>query len=226
MSPTGYPGRRGKLRRVSVQTASEIVALLEPLRRAEGPDRPHERVPAESYRRMSGDGLRQAHAHQTAERPDVAASYEIAGSFLHLWARRGPDGAPWTALVTSVSRPGEIALNAGYRVPAEDPDDAERLAGDPAAALAALVTAHGITYFSGTRRVYFMPEHIIEISRPLERLGPAEFQRAVALEEPPEGASVAVNVALSNTSAGATRLAWFFVLNLTSYGREVAASRR
>jgi hypothetical protein len=74
--------------------------------------------------------------------------------------------------------------------------------------------------------VYFLPEHIIEISRPLDRLGPAEFQKAVALEEPPEGAQVAVNVALSTTSSGATRLSWFFVLNLTSYTDEVAARRR
>jgi hypothetical protein len=209
-----------------VQSADDIVALLAPLRSPEPPSGPYEQVPAASYLSMSHDGLRQVHARQTAERPDAAVSHELAGSHLHLWARQGPDRAPWVALVTSVSRPGRIALNAGYRVIVGDPDEAAALAADPARALATLVTRHGVTYYSGTRRVYLLPEHIIDISRPLDRLGPAEFQKAVALEEPPEGASVAVNVALSNTSDGSTRLSWFFVLNLTAYSEEVAALRR
>ena len=209
-----------------VQSADDIVALLDPLRAEEGPAGPYRQVPAESYLRMSHDGLRQVHARQTAERPDAAATFTQSGSHLHLWTRRGPDDAPWVALVTSVSRPDRIALNAGYRVIASDADEAAALAADPARALATLVTRHGVSYYSGSRRVYFLPEHIIEISQPLDRLGPAEFQKAVALEEPPEGAQVAVNVALSTTSAGATRLSWFFVLNLTSYTDEVAARRR
>lgn len=211
---------------MSTQTADDITALLAPLRREEPPTGPYARVPADSYGRMSLDGLRQAHAHQTAERPDAAATYERAGSFLHLWAKAGPGDAAWTALVTSVSRPDGIALNAGYRVIARDADEARALAADPARALAQLVTRHGVSYFSGTRRVYLLPEHIIDIPTPLDRLGPAEFQRAVALEEPAEGAQVAVNVALSTTAEGATRLSWFFVLDLTAYAREVAAHRR
>jgi hypothetical protein len=208
------------------QSVDDIVALLDPLRQEEAPSGPYAQVPAESYLRMSHDGLRQVHARQTAERPDAAASYAQSGSHMHLWTKRGPDEAPWVALVTSVSRPDRIALNAGYRVLAADAGEAAALAADPARALATLVTRHGVSYYSGSRRVYFLPEHIIEISRPLDRLGPAEFQKAVALEEPPEGAQVAVNVALSTTSVGATRLSWFFVLNLTSYMEEVAARRR
>lgn len=208
------------------QSVDDIVALLTPLRAVDPPSGPYEQVPAASYLSMSHEGLRQAHARQTAERPDAAASHELSGSHLHLWTRQGPDGAPWVALVTSVSRPGRIALNAGYRVIAGDPDEAGALAADPARALASLVTRHGVSYYSGTKRVHLLPEHIIQISRPLDRLGPAEFQKAVALEEPPEGARVAVNVALSTTSDGATRLSWFFVLNLTSYAEEVAALRR
>ena len=211
---------------MSAQTAAEIVELLAPLRVGAPPRAPHDRVPAEAYRRMSHDGLRQAHAHRAAERPDAAATYESAGSRLHLWAKAGPDGAAWTALVTSVDRAGRVALDAGYRVIADDAGHARELAADPALALAALVTRHGLSYFSGTRRVYLLPEHVVELPRPLERLGPAEFQRAVALEEPPEGAQVAVNVAVSTTAAGATRLGWFFALDLASYAREVAAHRR
>lgn len=208
------------------QSVDDIVALLTPLRAEDAPSGPYEQVPAASYLSMSHDGLRQVHARQTAERPDAAASYELSGSHLHLWTRQGPDRASWVALVTSVSRPGRIALNAGYRVIAGGPDEAGVLAADPARALATLVTRHGVSYYSGTKRVFLLPEHIIDIPRPLDRLGPAEFQKAVALEEPPEGAQVAVNVALSNTSDGATRLSWFFVLNLTSYSEEVAALRR
>lgn len=211
---------------MSTQGPDDITALLAPLRTGEPPAGPYGQVPAESYRRMSLDGLRQAHAHRTAERPDAAATYECAGSSLHLWAKAGPGDAAWTALATSVSRPDRILVNAGYRVLAADADEARELAADPARALAALVTRHGISYFSGTRRVYLLPEHIIDIPVPLDRLGPAEFQRAVALEEPPEGAQVAVNVALSTTPAGSTRLSWFFVLDLTDYAREVAARRR
>jgi hypothetical protein len=208
------------------QSVDDIVALLAPLRAEDGPAGPYGQVPAASYLSMSHDGLRQAHARQTAERPDSAASYVLSGSHLHLWARRGPDDAAWVALVTSVSRPGRITLNAGYRVLAADAEEAAALSADPARALATLVTRHGISYYSGTKRVYLLPEHIIDISRPLDRLGPAEFQKAVALEEPPDGARVAVNVSLSNTAEGATRLSWFFVLNLTSYSGEVAALRR
>ena len=196
---------------MATQSVDDVLALLQPLRADEAPAGPYERVSGDAYLRMS---------------PDASATYEAAGSFLHLWTRRGPDDASWVGLVTSVSRPDRISLNAGYRVLADGPDEAVAMAADPARALATLVTRHGVSYFSGTKRVFLLPEHVIDISRPLDRLGPAEFQRAVALEEPPEGAQVAVNVALSTTSTGQTRLSWFFVLDLTGYAGEVAAHRR
>lgn len=211
---------------MSHQSVDDILALLDPLRADEPPAGPFEAVPAGNYRHMSHEGLRQRHAHDTAERPDAAVSFTSAGAHMHLWAKAGPDGRPWAALVTSVSRPGRLKLNAGYRVLAEDADQAAEFGARPELALAHLVTRHGVSYFSGTRRVYLLPEHIIRISRPLDRMGPAEFQKAVALEEPPDGAKVAVNVALSTTTQGDTRLSWFFVLDMTSYSREVAAARR
>lgn len=211
---------------MSRQTAADIVALLEPLRAEHPPAGPYAQVSAENYRRMSHDVLRQRHADDAARRPDAAATYEQAGSHLHLWVKRGPDEAQWVALVTSVGRPGDIALNAGYRVPAESADEAAELAADPARALAELIAGYGVSYYSGTKRVYFLPEHLLRLSQPLERLGPAEFARAVALEEPPDGAQIAVNVALSSTSDGGTRLSWFFVLDLSRYGRDAAGRRR
>lgn len=183
-------------------------------------------MPTAAYVSMSGDGLRQAHAHQSAERADAAATFTHTGGQLHLWTRRGPGGAPWVALVTSVSAPDRIALSAGYRVPAADAEEAGILAEDPARALARLLGLYGLTYFSGSQRVRLLEEHIVRVPGAFDRLSPSEFQRAVALEEPPEGARLAVNVAVSTTSDGATRLAWFFVIDLAAYGREVAARRR
>ncbi|MEQ8832966.1 MAG: hypothetical protein RIB67_00815 [Miltoncostaeaceae bacterium] len=211
---------------MSQQSVDDILALLDPLRAAEPPSGPIAAVPAASYHHMSHEGLRQRHAHETADRPDAAVSFECAGAHLHLWAKAGPGGRPWAALATSVSRPDRMLLNAGYRVLADDADQAAEFGARPELALAHLVTRHGISYYSGTRRVFLLPEHIIEISQPLDRLGPAEFQKAVALAEPPDGAQVAVNVALSNTPQGATRLSWFFVLDMTAYSREVTAARR
>lgn len=211
---------------MSNQSVDDILTLLEPLRAAEPPEGTLVAVPAAGYRHMSHDGLRQRHAHETAERPDAAVSFECAGAHLHLWAKAGPGGRPWAALVTSVSRPGRLLVNAGYRVRADDAEQAAEFGARPDLALAHLVTRHGVSYYSGSRRVYLLPEHIIDIPRPLDQLGPNEFQKAVALEEPPEGAQLAVNVALSNTPQGATRLSWFFVLDMTAYSREVAAARR
>lgn len=208
------------------QTADEIVALLHAARVEAVPQGPYGSVSADAYRRMSDEVLRQRHAHDAAERPDAAASYEHAGSHLHLWSRRGPGEAPWVALATSVSRPDRIAVNAGYRVFASDDADARVLAADPAAALARLLVRHGVSYYSGTQRVYLLAEHVLDLDKPLDRHTPLEFQRAVALEEPPEGARVAVNVALSTTEVGATRLAWFFALDLAAYSREAATHRR
>jgi hypothetical protein len=212
---------------VTSQTARDILELMGPLHAGAPPPGSPSRVPADSYRRMSGEGLRQNHAHGAAERPDGAASFVASGSHLHLWSRRGPDDAPWVALATSVSPPDRLRIDAGFRVIADGGEQAAALASDPARALAELVVRHGVSYFSGSRRrVYLLPEHVIDLSQPLDRLSPAEFQRAVALEEPPEGARLAVNVALSTTAQGSTRLAWFFVLDLTAYSAEVAARRR
>ncbi len=219
-------GAPGRLPPVPRQTAADIVALLGPLRTGQPPAGPYAQVSSGNYRRMSHEVLRQRHAEDAARRPDAAATYEKAGSVLHLWVKRGPDDAEWVALVTSVGRPGGITLNAGYRVAAESAEEAAELAADPARALAKLVAGYGVSYYSGTKRVYFLPEHVLQLSQPLDRLGPAEFARAVALEEPPDGAQVAVNVALSSTSDGGTRLSWFFVLDLSRYARDAAARRR
>ncbi len=218
--------RTGRLPRVPHQSAEEIVALLEAARVEGAPEGPFGQVSAEAYRRMSHDVLRQRHAQECAERPDASATYAHAGSHLHLWVRRGPGAAPWVALATSVGRPGQIAVNAGYRVFAADDEEAAVLAADPARALANLLVRHGVSYYSGTQRVYLLPEHVLSLEKPLDRHSALEFQRAVALEEPPEGAQVAVNVALSTTEVGDTRLAWFFVLDLTAYEREAAGHRR
>lgn len=211
---------------MSRQTADEIVALLEAVRTDGAPEGPFAQVPAEAYRRMSLDVLRQRHAMEAAERPDASATFECAGSHLHLWVKRGPGKIPWVALATSVSHPGNIAVNAGYRVFAADEDEAARMAADPARALAELVVRHGVSYYTGTERVYLLAEHLLDLPKPLDRHTPLEFQRAVALEEPPEGAQVAVNVALSTTPTGRTRLSWFFVLDLAAYEREAASHRR
>jgi hypothetical protein len=203
---------------VANQTADEIVELLEPLRAAAGPEGPLVRAAPEAYRAMSHDVLRQSHAHGAAERPTAAASFAQGDRAMHLWTRRGPDDAAWVALALSVTRnrAGSV-LNAGYRVIADGPDEAAALAADPARALATLVTRFGVSFYTGRKRVYLMPEHLVEIEGRLDALGPDQFARAVGLETPPDGSKVAVNVVVSPAEGGATRLSWFFVLDLTRY---------
>ncbi len=200
------------------QTVDEIVALLEPLRAEEGPRPPYARAAPEAYRAMSHDVLRQSHAHDAAERPDASASYVQDERAMHLWTRQGPGDAPWVALVTSVTRTrAGIVLNAGYRVVTETPEEAAALALDPARALATLATRFGASFYTGRKRVYLMPEHLVEIGGRLDSLGPDQFARAVGLETPPDGSKVAVNVVVSPGEGTTTRLSWLFVIDLTRY---------
>jgi hypothetical protein len=212
---------------VALQTLDEIADLLESSRAEDVPAGPYVRAPAPAYTQMTHDVLRQTHAHEAAERPDAAARYEYGATSFYLWTRRAPDGAPWVALVTSVS-PTErgIVLNAGYRVPADSPEEAAALAADPSRTLATLVTRYGVTYYSGTQRVFFLPQLLVNLPAPLESLGPEAFSKAVSLQTPPDGAQVAVNVASYRGRDGSTRLSWLFVLDLARYEREAKARRR
>jgi hypothetical protein len=206
---------------VANQTADEIVEALAAVRAEGVPEGPYVRAAPEAYRAMSHDVLRQTHAHDTAARPRAAAAYALDDRAMHLWTRQGPGDAPWVGLVTSVSRTrAGIVLNAGYRVLTGTPEEAAALAEDPGRALATLVTRFGVSYYTGRKRVYFIPEHVVELGARLETLGPDEFARAVGLETPPDGAQVAVNVAVSPGEGATTRLSWFFVLDLTRYERE------
>jgi hypothetical protein len=131
------------------------------------------------------------------------------------------------ALVTSVTRTDRgLVLNAGYRVPVESAEEAAALAADPSRALATLVTRYGITYYSGTQRVFLQPQLQVNLSAPLETLGPDEFSKAVSLQTPPDGARLAVNVTSYVGRDGATRLSWLYVLDLVRYEREAKARRR
>ena len=111
-------------------------------------------------------------------------------------------------------------------MPADSAEEAAALAGDPGRALATLVTRYGITYYSGTQRVFFLPQLLVNLSAPLASLGPDAFSKAVSLQEPPDGAQLAVNVASYRGRDGSTRLSWFFVLDLARYEREARARRR
>ncbi len=212
---------------VSRQTIDEIVSVLEATRADEGPSKPYVRVPAARYSSMTHDVLRQAHAHDTAERPDASATYEQAVGALHLWTRRGPDGGPWVALATSVTRIERgIVIDAGFRVPADSPEHAAELARDPARALAVLLTRFGLSYWSEGKRVFLTPLHVVSLPGELEQLGPDQFARAVGLETPPDGTAVAVNVRVARSRDGLSRLAWLFVIDLTRYAAEVRPRRR
>lgn len=209
------------------QTIDEIVELLEAARVEAVPEGPYARAPAESYRQMSHEVLRQSHAHDAVERPDAAARYEHGATAMHLWTRQGPGGAAWVALVFSVRRTEEgIVPNAGYRVLTETPEDAAALARDPSRALATLLTRHGISYYDGRQRIYFTPQLVVNLPGPLETLGPDAFARAVGLAEPPAGAQVTVNVTVSTGRDGSTRLSWLFVIDLTAYEQEAQTRRR
>lgn len=209
------------------QTIEEIVGLLEAARVEAVPQGPYVRTAADSYRQMSREVLRQSHAHDAVERPDAAARYEHGATAMHLWTRQGPGEAPWVALVSSVSRTEKgIVPNAGYRVLTKTPEAAAALARDPSRALATLVTRYGVSYYDGRQRIYFTPQHLVNLPGPLETLGPDAFARAVGLEEPAAGAQVAVNVAVSTGRDGTTRLSWLFVLDLTAYEQEARARRR
>jgi hypothetical protein len=209
------------------QSIEEIVGLLEAARVETVPQGPYVRTAAASYRQMSHEVLRQSHAHDAVERPDAAARYEHAATAMHLWTRQGPGGAPWVALVSSVSRTEKgIVPNAGYRVLTESPEEAAGLARDPSRALATLLIRHGVSYYDGRQRIYFTPQHLVNLPGPLETLGPDAFARAVGLEEPAQGSQVAVNVAVSTGRDGRARLSWLFVLDLTAYEREARARHR
>ena len=212
---------------MALQTLDEIAELLDSARAEDVPAGPYVRAPAPAYTQMTHDVLRQSHAHEAAERPDAAARYEYGATSLYLWTRRGPDDAPWVALVTSVTPTDRgIVLNAGYRVPAESAEEAAVLASDPSRALATLVTRYGITYYSGTQRVFLLPQLLVNLSAPLASLGPDAFSKAVSLQAPPDGAHLAVNVASYRGRDGSTRLSWLFVLDLARYEREAKARRR
>lgn len=200
------------------QTVDDIVALLDPLRADGVPEGRIVRATPEAYRSMSHEVLRQTHAHDTAERAQAAAVYRVDDREMCLWTRQGPGGASWVGLTSSVirSRAGMV-LNAGYRVPAGSPQEAASLVGDPARALGTLLTGFGVSFYTGRTRVYFLPEHRVELDGRLDALGPEQFARAVGLETPPDGSQVAVNVVVSKTDDGASRLSWFYVLDLTRY---------
>jgi hypothetical protein len=208
------------------QTVEQIRELLEAVRAPDPPTGPYLRVPAARYAAMSRDVLRQTHAHDAAERPDASAEYEGSVAPLRLWTRRGPGGAAWTALATSVTAlDGRTAIDAGYRVPADSPEHAADLAADPAAALGTLLVRYGLSYFSERRRVYITPLHVASLPAPLAELGPDRFARAVGLETPQPGTDVAVNVAVSRSRDGLSRLAWLFVLDLTRYAEDARGRR-
>ncbi|MBJ7455721.1 MAG: hypothetical protein JHC74_06655, partial [Thermoleophilia bacterium] len=173
------------------QTVDEIVELLAPLRVEDGLAGTVVRAAPDAYRAMSHDVLRQSHAHEAAERATASASFVQDDRAMHLWTRRGPGDAAWVALALSVTRnrSGSV-LNAGYRVIADGPEEAAALAADPARALATLVTRFGVSFYTGRKRVYLMPEHLVEIEGRLDALGPDQFARAVGLETPPDGSKV------------------------------------
>ncbi|WP_217912674.1 hypothetical protein [Miltoncostaea marina] len=208
------------------QTPEQIAEALAPARADEPPSGPSLRVPAARYAAMSRDVLRQTHAHDAVERPDAAAAYEGPVATLRLWTRAAPGGAPWTALATSVNEvEGRVAVDAGYRVPADSAEHAAALARDPALALGTLLSRYGLSYYAG-RRVYLTPLHVVSLTAPLAELGPDQFARAVGLEEPAPGTDVAVNVASARSRDGLTRLAWLWVLDLTRYEADARARRR
>lgn len=208
------------------QTVDEIVAALDATRAEEPPSGPYVRVPAARYRVMTHDVLRQTHAHDAVQRPDAAATYEQAFGNLHLWTRRPPK-AQWVALATSVTRIEQgIVIDAGYRVAADSAAHADALAADPARALGTLLTRYGLSYFSERKRVYITPLHVATLAAPLEELGADQFARAVGLQTPPDGSQVAVNVSLSRSRDGVSRLAWLFVIDLTRYEAGAAIQRR
>lgn len=209
------------------QTIDDIVGLLGSIAGDPPPTKPYVRAGADAYRAMCSDVLRQSHAHDAADRAHAAAGYVHGDSAMYLWTRQGPDNAPWVALVTCVNRTrAGVVLNAGYRVTVDSGEEAAELAGDPARALAILVTRFGVSYYTGSKRVYFSPEQPVEIPGRLEALGPEEFARAVGLETPPDGARVAVNVAPAPGEDGTTLLRWLFVLDVTRYEKETRPPRR
>lgn len=208
------------------QTVDEIVAALEATRAEEPPAGPYVRVPAARYRMMSHDVLRQAHAHDAVERPDASATYTQAFGDMHLWTRR-PTSAPWVALATSVNRIEQgIVIDAGYRVAADSDEHAAALAADPARALGTLLTRYGLSYFSERKRVFVTPLHVATLAAPLEELGADQFARAVGLQTPPDGSQVAVNVKVSRSRDGVSRLSWLFVIDLGRYEADAKADRR
>jgi hypothetical protein len=209
------------------QTVDDICDLLADCRAYGAPAGPYARATPDAYRGMCSDVLRQSHAHDAADRADASAAYEHGDSAMYLWTRQGPDNAPWVALVTSVSRTrAGTVLNAGYRVGADSPEEAAALADDPSRTLATLVTRFGVSYYTGKKRVYFVPEQSVEIEGRLEALGPEEFARATGLETPPDGSRVAVNVSVSPGEDGMTLLRWLFVLDVTRYEKEMRPPRR
>lgn len=208
------------------QTVDEIVAVLDATRAHEPPAGPYVRVPAARYRVMSHDVLRQTHAHDAVQRPDASATYTQAFGDLRLWTRR-PPGQRWVALATSVNRIEQgIVIDAGYRVAADSDDHAAALAADPARALGTLLTRYGLSYLSERTRVFVTPLHVATLAAPLQELGPDQFARAVGLQTPPDGSQVAVNVRVSRSRDGVSRLAWLFVIDLTRYEADSRAARR
>ena len=209
------------------QTLDEIAELLADARAEDAPEGPYARAPAGAYSQMTHDVLRQTHAHQTAERPDASARYEYGATSLYLWSKSAPDGAPWTALVTSVRRGDRgIMIEAGYRVPADSAEHAAALAAEPGRALATLLARYGLSLYDGRQRVLLAPQLVVNLPGPLRSLGPDRFARAVGLQEPPPGAQVAVNTVSYEGRDGATRLSWLWVLDLAAYERDAKARRR
>ncbi len=211
---------------VTRQSVDEIVAALEETR-TDPPAGPYIRVPAARYTSMTHDVLRQGHAHDAVDRPDASASFAQTVGTLSLWTRKGPDGGPWVALATGVT-PSErgTVVDAGFRVPADSPEHAAELAKDPARAFGVLLTRFGLSYWSEGKRVFVTPLHVVSLGGPLEDLGPDQFARAVGLETPPEGTSVAVNLAQQRSRDGMTRMAWLFVVDLTRYADEMRPKKR
>lgn len=204
-----------------------IVAVLDPLRTGDAPRSGLVSVSAGAYAHMSHEVMRQRHADQLAARPRASATLATAGSHLHLWSREAPNGAPWVGLATATVPEGRpVGVAAAYRIHLSSTEEAADLAAQPTRALATLLVRHGLTHHNGRSRVHISPSHELDLPTPLDRLGPTEFTRAVALSEPPDGAQVTVNFNSATTSAGRTRLTWLFVMNMTSYVAEAAAARR
>ncbi|MGD9694778.1 MAG: hypothetical protein AB7V42_03850 [Thermoleophilia bacterium] len=210
-----------------VQSTEEIVAGLAEARGPEPPSGPYLRAPAARYEAMTAGVLRQSHAHEAAERPDAAATYEQALGPMHLWVRRVPGAAPSVALALSVHRSERgVYVDAGYRVYGDSDGHAAELAADPALALATLLTRFGLEHRTPAGPRLLVPLRVANLPAPLEELSLGRFGRAVGMDGMPEDGRVAVNMRAQRSGDGSSRLAWLFAIDLGRYEADARSHRR